>query len=118
LIDRRGESVHTTARAADVLPARQETAQRGSGHGLDLLAQRGQATPAQQPQHFGVAPFHVAAVGVGREFARHHATAGRQSSQRVIDDGDAEAERRYVSVVVDRPRRQGVCSAFEGGTVP
>ena len=31
--------------------------------------------------------------------------------------GDAEAEQRYVSVVVDPPRLQGVTSAVEGGTV-
>ena len=29
----------------------------------------------------------------------------------------ADVERRYVSVVVDQPRLQGVTSAFEGETV-
>ena len=76
----------------DVLPREQEAAERGGLDRLDLLPEPGQRTPAQHPQHLGVAPL---GAGPGRsELALEHASLPAEALQGLAGDGRAESESR------------------------
>ena len=74
-----------------MLPGRQEPAEGRRLDRLDLLAQRGEAPPAQPAEHLGVAP--LGAGARGPELALEDPALCRPSrSQRLLRDRDAEAE--------------------------
>ena len=80
-----------------VLPGGQERGQRGRGHRFRLLAQLGQAAPAQQAEHRGVAPLRSRAGRAG--------TRPRRSAPRRPGGGASRSRPRLPARTGRRGRR-------------
>ncbi len=74
----------------DVLPGRQEAAERVLRHRFDLLAKRCERTAAEASKDLRIHP--LAARGSGSELALDDATVAGETPQRIQNYGDAEPE--------------------------
>ena len=116
LLDRFDQRVGAAPAAADALPRREEPNEGRRVDRLDLVAQRGQRTPAQGAQHAGVAPLALDAAGAelavhdpARGFEAGHCLAGALGGDPeprgdVVDDERNVRAREAGDEIVERMR--------------
>jgi hypothetical protein len=92
--------------STEPLPRRQEARERLRWRGLDLPTQSRKRTASHRPEHLGVAPLQPGAAGT--ELTLYDATCRGEPVQRLLGDGEPEAESRGDIDAMERSVGAGV----------